>query len=123
MRRSDGSVLSGLFKSGLLGGTPQLSRHKAPPVTTIRTTHKASPLTTLHHRDEHQIFINLAELAVNTIHVTIGIKQPEDPSHQPQQTYLISQLLVNLASNVSGNPLRRPALCYLCVKLASGAQL
>ncbi|KAL0755911.1 hypothetical protein Bca101_093579 [Brassica carinata] len=30
---------------------------------------------------------------------------PEDPCHQPPQTYLISQLLLNLASDVCGNPL------------------
>ncbi|XP_033142329.1 uncharacterized protein LOC103859479 isoform X1 [Brassica rapa] len=44
---------------------------------------------------------------------------PEDPCHQPPQTYLISQLFLNLASDVGGNPLRRPALSHLFVKLAS----
>ncbi|KAH0889252.1 hypothetical protein HID58_051681 [Brassica napus] len=44
---------------------------------------------------------------------------PEDPCHQPPQTYLISQLFLNLASDVGGNPLRRPALSHLFVNLAS----
>ena len=44
---------------------------------------------------------------------------PEDPCHQPPQTYLISQLFLNLASDVGGNPLRRSALSHLFVNLAS----
>ncbi|CAN7051833.1 unnamed protein product [Brassica oleracea var. botrytis] len=40
----------------------------------------------------------------------------EDPCHQPPQTYLLSQLL---ASDVGGNPLRRPALSYMFLNLAT----
>lgn len=42
----------------------------------------------------------------------------EDPCFQPLQTYLLSQLVIILASDVSGNPLRHPALSYLFVNLA-----
>ncbi|KAL0719090.1 hypothetical protein Bca4012_068414 [Brassica carinata] len=49
-----------------------------------------------------------------------GSKQSlEDPCHQSPQTYFLSQLVVNLASDVGGNPLRRPSLSYLFVNLAS----
>ncbi|KAH0902006.1 hypothetical protein HID58_041509, partial [Brassica napus] len=41
--------------------------------------------------------------------VNLGMKRPpEDPYRQPPQTYLLSQRFANLASNVGGNPLRRP---------------
>ncbi|KAJ4884212.1 Uncharacterized protein Rs2_34305 [Raphanus sativus] len=50
----------------------------------------------------------------------LGLKRsPEDPCHQSPQTYLFSQLVVNLAPDVGGNPLRRPSFSCLFVKLAS----
>ncbi|KAH0907452.1 hypothetical protein HID58_039279 [Brassica napus] len=50
----------------------------------------------------------------------LGLKRsPEDPCHQPPQTYLLLQRFVNLASDVGGNPLRRPVLNHLFMKMAS----
>ncbi|KAG5408751.1 hypothetical protein IGI04_005070 [Brassica rapa subsp. trilocularis] len=40
----------------------------------------------------------------------------EDPCHQPPQIYLLSQLL---ASDVGGNPLRRPVLSHMFLNLAT----
>ncbi|KAF3600460.1 hypothetical protein F2Q69_00038517 [Brassica cretica] len=50
----------------------------------------------------------------------LGLKRyPEDPCHQPPQTYFPSQQVVNLVSDVGGNPLRHPSLNHGFMNLAS----
>ena len=50
----------------------------------------------------------------------LGLKRyPEDPCHQPPQTYFPSQKVVDLVSDVGGNPLRHPSLNHGFMNLAS----
>ncbi|CAN7099527.1 unnamed protein product [Brassica rapa subsp. narinosa] len=50
----------------------------------------------------------------------LGLKRyPEDPCHQPPQTYFPSQKVVNLVSDVDGNLLRHPSLNHGFMNLAS----
>ncbi|WZY97089.1 LOW QUALITY PROTEIN: hypothetical protein YC2023_069418 [Brassica napus] len=74
-------------------------------------------------------FISLPCSILSIIHVSpppssrlfkLGFKQyPEDPCHQPPQTYFASQQVVNLVSDVGGNPLRHPSLNHGFMNLAS----
>ncbi|CAN7042681.1 unnamed protein product, partial [Brassica rapa subsp. trilocularis] len=74
-------------------------------------------------------FISLPCSILSIIHVSppppsrlfkLGFKQyPEDPCHQPPQTYFPSQQVVNLVSDVGGNPLRHPYLNHGFMNLAS----
>ncbi|KAH0925586.1 hypothetical protein HID58_017842, partial [Brassica napus] len=56
---------------------------------------------------------------LRSVHLNLSssvVLRLEDPCHQPPQIYLLSQLL---ASDVGGNPLRRPALSHMFLNLAT----
>ncbi|CAN7071325.1 unnamed protein product, partial [Brassica oleracea var. botrytis] len=96
--------IPGITRGGVLLRLEDPSQHRLP---SFRKHINRLKTLTFNHRNQtssQQLMLIRRPISVN-----LCMKRPpEDPYRQPPQTYLLSQRFANLASNVGGNPLRRP---------------